>query len=150
MSFVISTKTLAQAWNDAQEIARQMKASAQSQRTASLAGPLSSTRILNFEGQIRDWRDRLDVIAALPQIGAYVSGLADTPQGYNVATEFAAMRSAIVATIDWIRTNYPRDTTNTYLLERQWSAGGLVERTFTTAALANYRTQLDALIAAIG
>ena len=105
--------------------------------------------MLFFEKDLRAFRDRFDVISAVPGIATYVGSLANTPQGYNVATEFSAMRTQIQATIDWIRTNYPRDSTNTYLLERQWAAEGLTERTFSTALLATFRTQLDSLIATL-
>ncbi|HYD52602.1 MAG TPA: hypothetical protein VEA99_08245 [Gemmatimonadaceae bacterium] len=149
MAFLVSTQTLSQAWEDAQNIARATKNAALAQRTASLAGPVPATSILHFERELRSYRDRLQALAALPGIAAYVTGLANTPAGYDVTAEFNAMQAQIAATINWIRTNFPRDAGG-YLLERQWAADGLTDRTFTTAALAGYRTQLDALLAALG
>lgn len=149
MTFIVSTQTLSAGWEQAQEAARQLRSAAQALKAASLAGPVASSTVLYFERDLRAFRDRFDVIGALPGIAAYVSGLPNTPQGYDVATEFNAMRTQIQATIDWIRANYPRDSTSTYLMERQWAADGLTERTFTTAALASFRTQLDALLATL-
>jgi hypothetical protein len=150
MSFLVSTQTLSQAWEDAQNIARAMSAGAAAQKDASLTGPVAGSRILSFERELRGYRDRLDAISTLSGIAAYVSGLPNTPAGYNVTTEFNNMRTQLLAVIQWIRDNFPKDATNTYLLERSWGADGPVERTFTTAQLANYRTQLDALVVAIG
>lgn len=152
MTFLISTQTLDAAWTNAQDIARQMKASTTAQRNASAAGAVGSSSILNFERELRSYRDRLDAISALPNIAAYVAAQADTPAGYNVSTEFNGMRTALVSTINWIRANFPTGTdgTGTYLLERSWGPDGTTERLFSTATLANYRTQLDALLAAIG
>jgi hypothetical protein len=150
MPFIISTQTLSRAWEQAQEIARNMRTAALNQKNTTLAGPVAGSFVLNFERELRSYRDRLDAIAALPGIGAYVSGLTDTPAGYTVTTEFNAMRAQVQATIDWTRNNFPRDSTNTFLAERSWAAEGLTERTFTTAQLAGYRTQLDALLATLG
>lgn len=149
MAFLISAQTLGQAWENAQNIGVQIKAGAQSIRAESVAGPVSASRILNYERELRSFRARLEEIAAMPGLAAHVTALANTPQGYNVATEYTALRTQIDATTTWIRTNFPKDA-NGYLLERTLSAEGPVERTFTTAQLAAFRTQLDALIAAIG
>lgn len=150
MTFIISSQTLSQAWESAQEIARNMKTATLNQKNTTVAGSVNGSFVLNFERELRSYRDRLDAIAALPGIGNYVTSLPDTPPGYVVANEFSAMRTQLQATIDWIRANFPRDSTNTFLSERSWAAEGLTERTFTPAQLVNYRTQLDALLAAIG
>jgi hypothetical protein len=150
MSFRVATQTLSQAWQDAQNLSISLESIAQAQKDLSLAGPVVGSVILDFEKQLRSFRDRFDVIAALSGIAAYVAAQPDTPAGYDVAAQFSAMRTQIVATITWIRNNFPRDSTNTYMLERSWGADGPVERTFTTAQLAPYRTQLDALLASIG
>jgi hypothetical protein len=150
MGFVVSAQTLAQAWAEAQGIAVSIENIAQSQINASLAGPVVGSQILNFDATLRVYRTRLDAIAAMPGIAAYVTALANTPQGYDVSAQFAAMRAQIVGTSNWIQANFPRDSTNTYMLERSWGADGPVERSFSTTDLASYRTQLNALIASIG
>lgn len=151
MTFLVSTQTLSQAWEDAQNIARAMQAGAQAQKDASLAGPVAASRIVHFDRELRMYQARLDAIAALAGIAAYVNSLPNTPVGYDVVAEFNAMKAQVLATIDWIRTNFPKDASG-YLLAEQWGANrtDVVERTFSTASLAAYRTQLDALIAAIG
>lgn len=150
MGFLISTQTLSQAWEDAQTIARQLKAGAQALQAEAVAGAVVGSRILHFEREVRSYRDRLSALAALPGIAAYVATLPNTPAGYDVSARFAAMQTEIEATITWVRTNFP--ASGGYLQERTWGADGPVERTFTPAALsaAGLGAQLDALIAAIG
>lgn len=148
MPFITSSQTLSQAWEAAQNFARQLKGGAQAQRAAAVAGNVPATRILHFQRELRMYRDQLDAIAALPGIAAYVGTLADTPSGYNVSTEFAAMKTQIVATYTWIQNNFP--ASNGYLLERTWGADGPVDRIFSVADLTGYVTQLDALLASLG
>lgn len=149
MAFLISTQTLSQAWEDAQNLARACKSATQQQRAAAVAGGVPASRLLHFERELRSVRDRLATIAALPGLAAYVTSQPDTPAGYVVSTEYTALRAQLVATIDWMRANFPKDAGG-YLLERQWAADGPSERTFTSAQLSGYVTQLDALLAALG
>lgn len=151
MTFIISTQTLSAGWQSAQDTARQIRASATAQKATSAAG-MTLAAIALFEGQLRAYRTRLLQIAGLPGIATYVGTLADTPNGYNVSTEFNTMVSAIVDTINWIRTNTPKDG-NGYILAQQWAPdlnSSLVDRSFTGAELTGYRTVLDALIASVG
>jgi hypothetical protein len=150
MPFRVANQTLSQAWQDAQNLSISLESLTQQQKDVSLAGPVVGSFVLNFEAMLRMHRDRFDVIAAMSGIAAYVAAQPDTPAGYDVAAQFSAMRAQIVATINWIRNNFPKDSTNTFLLERSWGADGPVERTFASATLAPYRTQLDALLASIG
>lgn len=137
-------------WEDAQNTAIYLKATAQEQLASATVGNVQSSVILAFEAVLRGVRDQLNDAAAVPGIAAYVGSLPNTPQGYNVATEFTALRTQILATIDWIRTNFPKDSTNTFLAARSWAADGPVDRLFSAAQLATYRTQLSALITAAG
>lgn len=152
MPFLVSTQTLSAGWEGAQDIARQLKIGAQALRAETAAGAVPRSRVLAYEREIRSHRDRLIAISTMPGMGAYVSGLADTPQGYNVATEFTALRDEINDTIAWIRANFPTSTAPApgTLLERTWGAEGPTELTFTTAQTAGLRTQLDALLAVLG
>lgn len=150
MPFIVAGKTLARVWEDVQNVAIFLRAAAQDQRVSSAAGNVSSSSILSFEARLRGFRQQLDDAAAVPNIATYVNSLPDKPVGYDVNTEFNNLRGQLVATVAWIQNNFPRDTTNTYMLAKSWGADGPVDRLFTVSDLAAYRVQLDALLAACG
>lgn len=138
-------ETLESAWSGARSTATKVKQNAQAIRAASLAGPVLAQQLLDYLAHLATMRERLAVCAAVPGIAAYAQG--QIP-GLNAANEFSALQSAIVAVRDWMVANFPKD--GLYLLARQFDADGrTTDRSFGTAALAGFRTQLDALIATI-
>lgn len=138
-------ETLESAWAGARSSATKVKQMASALKSASLAGPVPAQQILDFLSQLATQYDRLTVCAAVPGIGAYA---ASQVPGFDSATEFSAVLSAITLVRDWMIANFP--TSGVYLLQRQFdSSGRTTDRTFSTAALAGLRTQLDTLLAAI-
>jgi hypothetical protein len=146
----VGTKSdsLADAWERARAVASSVKQQAQNLNALSLAGPVAGPSIIRFCGDLADARDVFTRLAAVPGLGAYAQEQVADP-ALNVANEFNAMVAAIDATRTWITANFPKDA-GSYLLAVSFDANGrTVERTFDSAALAGFRTQLAALIATI-
>ncbi len=140
-------EALSVAWVRAMSIAGSIKLDTQAIRAQSLAGNVGASRILNHLTFLADQKVALQAIAALPGIGAYAQAQANDP-GLNVATEFNAMIAAMDGVRDWVIANFP--AASGYLQAQSFQADGrTTDRQFNTASLVNYRTQLDALIAAI-
>jgi hypothetical protein len=140
-------EALSVAWVSAMSVAGAIKTDTQAVRAQSLAGNVGASRILNHLTFLADQKVRLQAIAALPGIGAYAQAQANDP-GLNVAAEFTAMLAAMDGVRDWVIANFP--ASGGFLQAQSIQADGrTTDRQFSTAQLANYRTQLDALIAAI-
>jgi hypothetical protein len=140
--------SLADAWERARAVAASVKQSAQNLNALSLAGPVAGPSIIRFCGDLADARDVFTRLAAVPGLGAYAQEQVADP-ALDIAASFNAMVSAIDATRSWITTNFPKDGGG-YLLALQFNGQGrTIERTFDTATLAGFRTQLAALIATI-
>ena len=140
--------TLANAWERARQIAGSIKTRAQSARDQSLAGPLGSSAILNFLVMLAESRVLLMRYAAVPGLAAYAQAQVNDPS-LNVATEFNNLVAQMDACRDWVIANFPKDGLG-YLLAVQFNVEGrTVDRQFSTATLAGFRTQLDALIGTI-
>ena len=142
-----ATVSLANAWNRAMDVAGYVKTQADTLRTRSLAGDVGSSSILGYLVTLAEARVELVAIAALPGIGAYAQEQVNNPS-LNVAAEFATMIAAMDACRDWVIANFPQS--GGFLLAVSFNGGGrTVDRQFSTASLAGFRTQLDALIATI-
>jgi hypothetical protein len=140
--------SLADAWDRVRAVAAAVKRSAQNLNTLSLAGPIAGTSIVRFCGDLADARDTFTQLAAVSGLGAYAQEQVADP-ALNIANEFTAMLNAIDSTRTWITTNFPKDGGG-FLLAVSFDANGrTVERTFDTATLAGFRTQLAALISTI-
>lgn len=69
----------------------------------------------------------------------------------TMTNDIATVQSAAQACIDWVVANFPKDSTNTFLLaESLISDGSRTQRTFTPAQTSGLQTLLQALIATIG
>lgn len=140
-------EALSVAWVNAMSIAGSIKTDTQAIRAQSLAGNVGASRILGHLTFLADQKVRLQQIAALPGIGAYAQAQLND-NTLNVATEFNAMIAAMDGVRDWVIANFP--AASGFLQAQSFQADGrTTDRQFSTVALANYRTQLDALIATI-
>lgn len=140
-------QTLSVAWETARAVAGTIKLQTQSLRTQSAQGNVGASQILNHLTFLADQKVRLQAIAALPGIAAYAQEQVNDPT-LNVATEFNAMVAAMDGVRDWVIANFP--ASGGFLQAQSFQADGrTVDRQFSTATLATYRTQLDALIATI-
>lgn len=148
MAFPSSTQSLDAVWMGSQSTAARIRTQAQETRNTSAAGNISTKVILDFATGLADAIQDLDTAAATPGIAQYARDQLANP-ALDIAAEFTAMRAQMVATRDWIGTNFPADV-NSYLLFIQFTAERrFTYRQFTSAQTAGLRTQLDALIATI-
>lgn len=124
-----------------------IKQTTQSLRDDLAAGNVTSGRILSYFQYIRAERAALVTAAATPGLTTYAQN--EKQNGtLNIVAEFNTVIAAIDGTTTWISTNFPKDGSG-FLLERTLAVDGPVERTFTPATTATFRSQLDALVATI-
>lgn len=124
-----------------------IKKQAQSLRADSLAGNVASGRILSAHQYLRAERAALVTAGATPGLAQFARDQKNN-QSLDIVTEFNAVIAAIDQVTSWIDSNFPKDGSG-FLLERTLGADGPLERQFSTAQLATFRTQLDSLIATI-
>jgi hypothetical protein len=82
----------------------------------------------------------------VPGIGQWAQDR-DGGESYNVAAEFTAVNNAIDSCGAWVVSNFP--ASGGYIQKDQLGAGGVTVRTFSSAATAGFRTELDALLATL-
>lgn len=111
-------------------------------RDLSNAGPISGNVAIALHERVIADRARLIAIRDLPGIGNYAKAQEDDPT-YDVGAEFNTVVAAVEATRDWLITNVNTGSWVTF------AVGGVSTKTFSSAATAGLRTQLDALIATI-
>jgi hypothetical protein len=139
---------LDEAWRGLRRAATQLKQASEQVNTASLAGPIASRMILTYVSFIADKRAEIVAYAAVPGLAEYAQGEVNNP-ALDIQAEYVSMRNALDAARDWIVTNFPKDGNGWLLAQSITAQGQLTDRTFSTAALAVFRTQLQALIATI-
>lgn len=140
--------TLSDAWEGARSTAGLVKLLSQNLKALSLAGNVPSSNIKNYLTELSQAKTILVRYGAVPGLAAYAQAQVND-NTLDVSASFTAMINAIDACGSWVLTNFPKDASG-YLLAEQWNANGTtVDRLFSTATLANFRTQLDGLIATI-
>lgn len=131
-----------------QNEARRLKTIAADLKAQSLSGPISADAITAFFLILGSAKARFASASAVTGLGAYAQDQLGSP-ALDIAAEFTAMTTQIDATISWIMANFPGS--GGYVLKEQLAADGTITvRQFSTAALAAFRAQLDALTATIG
>ena len=141
------TWTLSRVLEQLDERVARVKVSADAVRTESLAGPMASGRILGLYTQFRADHADITSLTTTPGLGAYAQQQKNNA-ALDVVAEFNTMLAALTNVTNWIANNFPKDA-NGFLLAQTLGATRPTDRTFTTAELATFRTQLDALIATI-
>lgn len=115
--------------------------------TAATAGFISSSSIFAYYARLKAERNRLNTLQSKPGLAAYAQSQYNNG-ALNIAAEFTLMFNAIDATLAWIETNLPKDG-NGFLLISTLGTNGPVDRQFSQAETAGFRTQLAALLATI-
>lgn len=140
------TGNLSVTLDEIDRILSNVKAYCLSCRNKSAAQDITSTNIFDVFSRLKSDRARLEVLRVAPGLGAYAQSQKNNAS-LNIATEFTAVLNAIDGVTAWITTNFP--VSSTFLLAQTLGANGPVDRLFTTAATAGFRTALDSLIATI-
>jgi hypothetical protein len=122
-----------------------IKGNAQSVRSRCAASTVSSQDLLTFSTLIADLLDQLDQYAATPGLATYAQAQTGNTQ---IATDYSAMRAAMVNCRDWIVANFPKSG-GFLLAQNILATGRQTLRTFTSVETAALITLLDALTATI-
>ena len=148
MPFPASNQNLADAYRLLKGRANDVRSQSVSLRALSLAGVVGADRILNYAAMLARSKSEMSTLAATPGLATYAQAQ-ENNGALNIATEYFAMVAQIDAVVAWIVANFPQDGGGFKLAFTLASNGTPVYRTFDTAALATFRTNLDALIATI-
>lgn len=125
-----------------------VKGYCQRTRDQAAAGNIPSATILDVLVRLIQDRTALQSAASTPGIADFARDQKDN-QALDVVAEFTAMVAAISGAIEWVTTNFPKDGGG-FLLAQTFGATGPIDRQFTPAQTAGFRTQLDAVIGTIG
>lgn len=113
------------------------------------AGPVDTVWVFNFLDQLRDALDRFTRFKNVTGLDAFA--VAERPDHPTVMTvDIAAVQSALQNCIDWVISNFPKDTTGNWPLAFQWGANGRrVPRSFPSSSTTGLQPLLQILIAAV-
>ena len=142
--------SLAYSLQNVQNIAASAKIVATNAVATMAAGPIDTNYAFSLLNGLRNLIDVLDTSASTPGLDAYAT--AQIP-GYlgTLSADIATTQAAAQACIDWVVTNFPKDSTATYILAYMLNADGTrTSRTFSAAQTTGFRTVLNNLIATIG
>jgi hypothetical protein len=127
--------------------AQSAKASAQGMLTTLQAGNVNSVWVFSLLDQLNGFISAMNGWKAIAGLDAYA-----TAQGYtgSISTDATACVTAAQACINWIVTNFPKDSTNTFILDFTLNAdGSRTPRSFTPAQTAGLQTAISAFIATV-
>ena len=139
---------LASALIQAMNAAANVKSRTVSLSVASSSGPVSAGQILDYVTFLADAKLVFTSVSQVSGIAAYAQAQLGNP-GLDIAAEFTSMTTALDSVIGWVQTNFPKNGGGFLLAFTMNAQGRTVFRTFTTADLATFRTQLDSLAATI-
>lgn len=149
MAWPASTDRLERVLEGVDEKANQVKAHLQAIVSASEAGAIPRHRIINTMAMLTQAVAVFQAAASVPGLVQYAKDQ-KADQALDVAAEFTAMVRACTALRDWILTNFPKDAgSGAWLAQSFDSAGVATELTFSTAALAQFRSNANSVIATI-
>lgn len=136
-------------FNRAKSLAAHLKNYA-STLSASWASGADSEHILDALKTLIGYSDNLKAIRAISGIGAYAQSIgAENDPAYDIVTEFNVMILGIDAAVANIIATFPADGSG-YLLATQFDgSGGITQRVFTGASLAQARADLDTISTSI-
>lgn len=140
---------LAKAYQKAQNAAYSLRTYCVSAEVALASSNQSANAVIALLNQIVNAITIFDEVAAIPGLAAYAQEQ-QNDSGYDVIAEFQTMRAEAVGVRDWIITNFPKDSTNTYIIKDILeNDGSITVRQFTPAQTAGLRSALNLLIGTI-
>lgn len=127
--------------------ARSLRAAVKKLRDASEAGDTERLEYVHLMQQITNAMSVWDAHKDVQGLAKYAKDQNDDVQ-LDVVAEYANMRSLAVALRAWVDANLPKSG-DFVLLQTLSTTGNLTSGVFTSAQTAVFRTEADALIAAI-
>ena len=145
MTFRASNQIPANAYDNAKNEALRVKNYCQL-AVSKLQNSVTSSQIIKLVGGLSVFIERLSRIKSIAGITAYAKEQ-EVDQNYDVVAEFNSLVALIEDSRDWVVDNFPKDA-NGYLLSEKWDnkSSGVTERTFNTAATADFVTKLKAVV----
>jgi hypothetical protein len=125
------------------------KAEAQSYLVSLQSGTVDTFFIFNMLDAARSFIATMNSLSAIAGLNAYAT--ANVP-GYagTLTADITASINAAQAVINWVITNFPKDSTATWLLAYKLNADGTrTANTFTSAQTAGLQTAVQTFIATI-
>jgi hypothetical protein len=153
MTWPISTINLAKAWEAANRAADQTNAQVKSLRDHSVSNDTLRSSLVSLQRNLSFAIDTWTTVKSVSGIGDYAMSQVqgNWASVAEVATDFNAMISAATSIRDWIYNNMPKDASTGAILDQAVDAdGNLVDLVFTSAQLADFRTEADAFLDTIG
>ena len=144
MAFRANTATQAQGLLSAMQQAVFVKQSAQI-AVQLLTGTVTANQVFQIVDNLRSPLQIFAQVAAIPGIAAYAQAQFNDAT-YDVATEFTNMVNTINAVVNWVVTNFPKDTGGFAQAYTLASDGSRTPVTFTPAQTAGLTTALNAEI----
>ena len=138
----------AEAWAATKIAANRVRGRGNTLKAASLAGPTPRTDYIAYMAQLNDAAAVLNAARSTTGIVQYVRDQRDN-QLLDVDAEYTSAMNAITTLRDWIFNNFPKNGGGAWLVFTYDSSGAQTALTFSTAALAAFRTNVDTLLAAI-
>lgn len=127
----------------------QVKSLLETVNADSLAGPIARHRLISVMAELSRAITRFTAVAATPGIVQYAKDQFDD-QLYDIGADITAINGAITTLRDWVFSNFPKDAgSGAWLVSSFAQDGAVTELTFSTATLAQYRTNSAAVIAAL-
>ena len=152
MALPASTTSLPTVLYETQNLAQGMRAVAQGAVTTLAAQNVDAVWVFNFLDRFYSLGLALSTWAATPGLDEFaIANVKMTPPyAGSYTADINATIAAAQACVNWVVTNFPKDSTNTYILAFVLNANG--SRTpaqFTPAQTVGLRTALNAFIATI-
>ena len=149
MAWPASQEYLVQTFTEANQTALRIKERTQDLRDRSAVGDLDRRFIFSHHQKLIEAINIFNTAKATPGIVQYAQDQFNDPT-LDVTAEYTAMLDAATSMATWVVNNFPTDATTDALLMQKFGVGGVAEPlVFTTAQLAGWRTEADALIATI-
>ena len=136
---------LVRAWEQVIETADTVKQQSVRLRDATR---ISRIEVLEYCNLLADSLQRLDQYSAVSGLVEYANNELNDPT-INIVTEYATMRTQIVATQDWIVSNYPKDAIGNLVVYSFGSDKRYADVYLTTAQQEAFKARLVLLIATI-
>jgi hypothetical protein len=150
MGFPASSANLPAALENLQLYASGIKSTATASVAFLAANTVTTAYIFTLLDQLSGVVTNLNSYSAIAtQLNTYAETALPNYVG-TLSTDGAAIITAAQAAIAWVTTNFPKDSTNTYILAYKLNADGTrTMATFTPVQTAGLQTALNAIIATI-
>lgn len=144
----LTKNSLAYALNQVQNYAAQTKDRANSAVAVMTAGPVDTIFVFSLLDALNGLMANLNAVKNTAGLDAYATAQVPSYAG-TMSSDITATVNAAQSCIDWVVANFP--TSAGFLLGEQLNANGSrIQRSFTTAQTAGFRTALNSLLATIG